>query len=269
MKKIIFFLIIVFSTNIVKAATLPTHSGEYYRHINNNYTKQKSISNSTYKQNYHQRTNKAPVSEQISDKFISGYRLGFDIMGGRISNPATIKYGIIDFYTQEKTSEYSFDGTIGGLGLNFGLQHYQKFETELFADIYTGGAKSAPAYYNYISYPMRVNGYIMTYGVNEHYYYPFFENFKLDLAIGLGGIISAGTYTDKYDIDAYRQDPWSDSKFMYDVIVGFVYYPWDSIPLRFGYQRVNFDSDYIGKGLNKFYFGISYIFSSTPSSNKN
>ena len=259
MKKTILPFIAIVGMNAANATTIPKHSGEYYRRVFNNQT-QRPTPKTTYKQNYYQHSDKTQTTK-ASYKFFSGYRLGIDLMAGNVSNPTTIRYGITDFYTNEKTSEYSFNRTIGGIGLNFGFQHYQKFETELFVDIYAGGAKSAPAYYNYISYPMRVNGYIIPYGVREHYYYPFSEKFKLDLAIGVGGIGSSGSYTDKYDIEAYRQEPWSDTTFMYDGLIGFVYYPWDYLPLRFGYLRANFDSDYIGKGLNKFYFGFSVIFS--------
>lgn len=236
----------------------PTYRSNYY-HNTNAYTSQRTNTKSTYQPNYYRHTNKAST-QQPSEKFVSGCRLGFDVMGGTISNPTTIKYGITDLYTNQKTSEYSFDSTLAGAGFNIGLQHYQKFESELFVDLYGGGTKSAPAYYNYISYPMRVSGFLVSFGLREHYYYPLSEKFKLDLALGLGGISSSGKYTDKYDIEAYRQEPWSDTVFMYDGTIGFVYYPWDFLPLRFGYTRASFSSDYIGKGLNKFYFGVSYLF---------
>ena len=94
----------------------------YYRNTNTSYTP-----------DYYHRTSKASKpAQQPPKKFISGYRFGFDVMGGTISNPTTIKYGITDLYTNQKTSEYSFDNTLIGAGFNFGLQHYQTFESEKY-----------------------------------------------------------------------------------------------------------------------------------------
>lgn len=253
MKKTIAFLITFIGMYTANASTLPTHSSEYYRHIPTRQTQPSSIKKSTPKP----KTTQQETTTQSSDKFISSYRLGIDIIGGKISDPTTIKYGITDFYTHEKTSEYSFS-VVGGAGFNFGLQHYKLFETELFADLYISKTSSAPAYYNYIYYPMKVSGLITTFGLREHYYYSFSEKFKLDLGIGVGGAYSSGSYIDKYEIEAYYQKPWDDTSFMYEGMIGFVYYPWDSMPIRFGYLRANFNSDYIGKSLNQFYFGIAF-----------
>lgn len=232
----------------------------YYRHTSSAYTPQQTTNKTGYATNNYRYTTKKPATEQPSDKFISACRLGFDLMGGTVSSPKTIKYGITDFYTQEKTSEYSFNHAVAGVGFNFGLQHYQEFESELFLDLYSGGTRSAPAYYNYISYPMTVTGYLIPFGLREHYYHSLSEKFKLDIALGIGGIYTSGFYSDKYDIEAYRQEPWQDTVFMYEGTIGFVYYPWEFLPLRFGYRRSNFSSDYIGTGINTFYFGVSYLF---------
>ena len=197
-------------------------------------------------------------AETEAPTFINGYRAGLDIIGGNTVSPSAIQYTITDLYNEQKQGDHTITSFIE-VGLKFGIRHYNHFETELYLNLASGGEKSAPRYYNYIYYPMRAYAMLMPFGIREHYYQPIFDKIDLDFALGCGGIYTWGTYIDKNDFETYRQQIWSKTEFTYDYSIGMVWHKSEIFDIRLGYQRVNFTSDFIGKGLNKFYLGFSLV----------
>lgn len=200
--------------------------------------------------------------------FISGYTMGLELIGGNIANSTPIQYHISDAYNEQKNASYQFGGIIG-LGFNLGLLHYNNLETEFFIDLYSGSTKNAPNYYDYIRYPMNISGIILPFGVREHYYLPIFNKTYLDFGVGLGGIYTYGSYTDKHNINDYHQVPWKETLLAYNYSIGFLWKKSEHFAVKIGYQRTQSVHNYIGKGLNKFYIGIKGLLSCTKkTSNK-
>lgn len=193
-----------------------------------------------------------------ANTLLTGYSIGLDIFGAITEGSSGINYAISDFYNNEKYGNYKFSGLFG-LGFNFGLMHYDNLETELFIDFYSGSDKAAPNYYDYINYNMSTSGIIMPFGMREHYYIPIIQNFDLDLAIGIGGVYTWGSYTDKHGIEDYHQVVWKNTSFSYDYSVGFLWKKSENFAIRFGYQRTELGKDYIGRAINKIYIGFKGV----------
>lgn len=174
MKKTIIFLIMFFSMNVVNAATLPTHTGSYYRKTNAYHH------NSNTRRYTRQNDNSHPTRFYISAK--GGYNLMFGSM-----------------YTDEDDNRgfsFSADKPIfsGALGLDFNRDPSLRVELEI-ANVTASEAKFNDGWDSKLHADVGYTSYML----NFIPYFKVTDNTTINIILGLGAASVDFTDTDHDD----------------------------------------------------------------------